>query len=126
MYIPAHIRDYEEESYRNQRINGIIAKLSAYEDSGLSPERVAELAKAQEEGRLVELPCKPGEKIYTIVKNCDECPEDADCENCLEPCEYLTEDRFIPYMAIIGMPIYFTRAEAEAALAEKQEGETDA
>ena len=39
-------------------------KLAAYEDSGLSPEEVQELAKAKADGRLVVLPCKIGEKVY--------------------------------------------------------------
>lgn len=35
-------------------------KLAAYEDTGLEPERVAELAKAERDGRLVELPFPQG------------------------------------------------------------------
>ncbi len=41
-------------------------KLSAYEDTGLTPERVAELAAAERDGRLLELPCKVGDKIYRV------------------------------------------------------------
>ena len=53
-------------------------KLAAYEDSGLSPEEVQELAKAKAEGRLVVLPCKVGDTVYAIVncadiiKSCDD------------------------------------------------------
>lgn len=36
---------------------------ATYEDSGLTPEEVQELAKAKAEGRLVVLPCKPND-IY--------------------------------------------------------------
>lgn len=55
-------------------------KLAEYEDIG-SPEDFAELAKAKAEERLAILPCKPGDKVYTIdeigypCELCD-CPED--------------------------------------------------
>ena len=41
----------------------IIDRLAAYEDSGLSPEEVQELAKAKADGRLVVLPCKVWELL---------------------------------------------------------------
>jgi hypothetical protein len=44
-------------------------KLAAYEDSGLSPEEVQELAKAKADGRLVVLPCKVGDTVYEANKN---------------------------------------------------------
>lgn len=40
-------------------------RLKQYEDTGLTPEETDKLAKAQEEGRLVELPCKVGEIVYS-------------------------------------------------------------
>lgn len=42
----------------------MLERLYEYENSGLSPEEVQELAKAKAEGRLVVLPCKPGDTIY--------------------------------------------------------------
>ena len=42
----------------------IIDHLAAYEDSGLSPDEVQELAKAKADGRLVVLPCKVGDMVY--------------------------------------------------------------
>ena len=42
----------------------IIDHLAAYEDSGLSPEEVQELAKAKADGQVMMLPCKPGDKVY--------------------------------------------------------------
>lgn len=51
------------------KIGGDIAdRLAAYEDTGLEPEEVAALAKAQQDGRLVVLPCKEGDKIFEITK----------------------------------------------------------
>jgi hypothetical protein len=41
-------------------------RLAAYEDSGLSPEEVLEFARADAEGRLRVLPCKPGDTIYRL------------------------------------------------------------
>jgi len=43
-----------------------IDRLAAYEDSGLSPEQVQELAQAKAEGRLVVLPVKVGDRVYSI------------------------------------------------------------
>ena len=45
-------------------------KLRQYELTNLSPEQVAELAKAQEEGRLVVYPVKSGDVVYFV--NVDE------------------------------------------------------
>ena len=42
----------------------IIDRLAAYEDSGLTPEQVQELAQAKADGRLVVLPCKVGDAVY--------------------------------------------------------------
>ncbi|MBR1810768.1 MAG: hypothetical protein IJ766_03835 [Clostridia bacterium] len=41
-----------------------IDRLAAYEDTGLEPAEVAELAKAKADGRLVALPCKVGDIVY--------------------------------------------------------------
>ena len=38
-------------------IQAILDRLAAYQDTGLTPEEVAELAKVKQEGRLVILPC---------------------------------------------------------------------
>ena len=39
-------------------------RLAEYEDSELSPDEVQELAKAKADGRVMMLPCKPGDKVY--------------------------------------------------------------
>jgi len=43
-----------------------IDRLAAYEDSGLSAEQMQELAQAKAEGRLVVLPVKVGDRVYSI------------------------------------------------------------
>ena len=56
-------RDENGKAWAN--INRIaLEQLAAYEDSGLSPEEVQELAKAKADGRLKILPAKPGDIIY--------------------------------------------------------------
>ncbi len=44
----------------------IIDCLAAYEDSGLTPEQVQELAKAKADGRRVVLPVKVGNVVWKI------------------------------------------------------------
>lgn len=46
-----------------------VDRLGAYEDTGLTPERCAELAKADKDGRLVVLPCKVGDTVYFVLKD---------------------------------------------------------
>ena len=41
-----------------------LERIAAYEDTGLTPERVAELAEAERDGRVVVLPCPVGGKLY--------------------------------------------------------------
>lgn len=77
--------------------------LAEYEDTGLSPAEVASLQsrlshyeKAEQEGRLVELPCKVGDTVYVVTKcenvwvrrddeyftgtGATECPFEKDCK----------------------------------------------
>ena len=56
--------DIEAENMTTYQIGMALNRLAAYEDSGLSPEQVQELAKAKTNGRLVELPCKVGQIVY--------------------------------------------------------------
>ena len=88
-------RKQELFEMREVKDNEAITRLAEYEDSGLSPDEVQELAKAKAEGRLVDLPCKVGESLYAIVncadiiKSCDDdyftgtgaisCPFEKDC-----------------------------------------------
>ena len=60
------VADLIEEKSDFDGLTEAINRLAEYEDSGLSPEEVQELAKAKAEGRLVVLPCKVGETIWKI------------------------------------------------------------
>ena len=127
-----------------------MTKLGEYENSGLSPERVMALAEAERDNRLVMLPCKVGDTVYFVWPvDCYECGGasegcrfmrlkqqgvyTADCP--MEICE-IEVDGISVYMdeketslEINGIfwfdftdlsDIKYTRAEAEAALAEME------
>ena len=75
------------EAYSDADIRGIINRLAAYEDTGLTPQacaeareagkvlsscdisfgRLAELLTADRDGRLVVLPCKVGDMLYEVT-----------------------------------------------------------
>ena len=99
--------DAQREEYERRLVNGYprnipeerFLRLAAYEDTGLTPERCAEfaradaegryivmrdaeqeglarlreLAEADKDGRLVVLPCKVGIKLETSAWNCSAC-----------------------------------------------------
>lgn len=46
----------------------LYARLGKYEDTGITPERAQELAKAEKDGRLEVLPCKVGDTVYEANK----------------------------------------------------------
>ena len=91
-------------------LNALISKLAAYED-------------AEEQGRLVILPCKVGDKVFRVVPKCSgsyiQCPFNGGygtdrCNNCDA---FIQEESFCFFMfEDIGKTIFLTREEAEAAL----------
>jgi hypothetical protein len=109
------VADLIEEKSDFDGLTEAINRLAEYEDSGLSPEEVQELAKAKADGRLKILPAKPGDIIYrpealqfcwVITKV--EIYEDAivfidDSDNIFRPDD-------------IGKTVFLTREEAEKAL----------
>jgi hypothetical protein len=64
-------RKQELFEMREVKDNEAITRLAAYEDSGLSPEEVQELAKAKADGRLIVLPCKVRDTVYVIIDSVD-------------------------------------------------------
>lgn len=139
--------DYVSAAYR----------LAAYEDTGLEPEeverskleieagcvkaiartygidinRLRELAEADRDGRLVVLPCKPGDTVWVTGR--DNVPREMELEApdiravctdednlCMSTCNR-KPDGFCAYRlrndgADIGKTVFLTREEAEAAL----------
>jgi hypothetical protein len=49
-----------------QKILRLAERVKAYEDTGLTPEEVVELAESKQDGRVVMLPCKVGDDLYWI------------------------------------------------------------
>ena len=113
-----------------------IDRLAAYEDSGLSPEEVQKMARAKADGRLVVLPCKPGDVVYA-VSGClfyrDDSAPYTPCEVVvikktkrgvimhLRPlCEDSAGTRYHRWFptTCIGKTVFLTREEAEKALQE--------
>lgn len=95
-------------------------------------EKLTQYEDLEEQGRLLELPVKPGTIVYKIVSGCvseaDLC--DGKCVNCNDYQEYILE----PVMSIgaivsqlkdFGKNIFLTREEADKALKKMKEGETD-
>lgn len=54
---------YANEERKNAPASNAIVRLAAYEDT-MTLERAQELAKAEKEGQLVVLPCKPDANAY--------------------------------------------------------------
>lgn len=139
-------------------------RLAAYEDTGLTPEeiielctddvvavaklfrrmikdgsidRIEQLVQADDDGRLVVLPCKVGESFWQIEKDRKPCRfgyvyDECDCIGCEDPCDseevlVVRQKRCNTIAEVVkmaGKTIYLTKEEAEAALAEK--GKEDA
>lgn len=129
-------------------LDKIVDRLAAYEDTGLEPEdfkrtftedallkltgqllgvtpdRLRELKKADDEGRCMVLPAKPDQTIYQWRKG-DDCPSvsrldgvqiNADGEITYPIWNgYLIPEDF-------GKTVFLTRGEAEAALRREQDG----
>lgn len=125
-------------------------RLKAYEDSGLSPEdaanlhailrlgdgmtlmRLRELAVADQEGRVVVLPCKVGHRVFALLgtdKHISECEvKQIGMGNeigfiRLEPIGARGREYGVSLNGF-GKTVFLTREEAENALAE-MEGEKD-
>ena len=112
------------------KINDLIEKLCAYEDTGLEPEeiyevrfliaaqrdpqklaRLRELVLADQDGRLVVLPCKVGDTVYQIDA---ERVYEREVKWIIFDCDDIAFDE-----RAIGGSIFLTREEAEAAMAKK-------
>lgn len=120
----------------------ICDRLAEYEDTGLSPAEVAELAQAKADGRVVVLPCKVGDTVYVVVTDCDcayagNMNDCAYCDYVVMPCDdffrydedewecgfkpHVREDKFsIAMYEQLGKTIFLTRGEAEKALRERE------
>lgn len=142
-----------------ERAMEIYWRLKDYEDTGLTPaeihsmygewnammsvlnsiggyDRLHALAKADEEGRVVVLPCRVGDTLYQLSSAYTECTvygvrkDNYCCEGCEVPCdshEVIFIDTIRPSSLVatircceeLGKTVFRTREEAEKALEEK-------
>lgn len=135
---------YFKDGYWRVNFSGVqyqadfVDRLAAYEDTGLSPEKVSwmkevveaafdndtsrierahNLHVADKEGRCVVLPCKVGDTVWRIKRTFETYPDKS--KPYIEPDAFLLQDVFN-----IGKTVFLTREEAEKALAE-MEGKKD-
>ena len=92
----------------------ILEKLAAYEDTGLSPGEVREYARARDEGRVVVLPVKLGDRLWRINTSLSKCGT---------PYKFIVSVKLnrnnlyrICFEGEWMRCVFATRAEAEAAL----------
>lgn len=112
-----------------------LQRLAAYEDTGLEPEAISEtiqyfnvLVEADNEGRLIVLPCKVGDTVWEFKYGCTIGPDDLcyvpskACGNCKSlTCSIMPRKVIdVADAALLtrrwGKTIFRTREEAEAAL----------
>ena len=91
-------------------------------------QKLAEYETAEEEGRLVVLPCKIGDTIYIIRDECDfpyDCYQARTCNECEYRNLYVDEEAFglidiVTNLRLFGNTIFLSREEAEEALKEME------
>ena len=89
-------------------VREMVQKLADYEDK-------------EEQGLLIELPCKVGDTVYALTPFCEICEEALDNEYACEICSkgnFVSETKFdYEMIPMFGKVIFSTEAEAEEALA---------
>ena len=119
-------------------------RLSAYEDTGLEPEEINDMAlevatlktiesmydglgnpdhlrdllQAEKDGRLVVLPCKVGELVWTANNRCGVCSHKIWRIERNNDGDFACSLLMFPFCDF-GKTVFLTREEAEAALAQK-------
>ena len=101
----------EKEPYwLNEEIDRVYKKLKEYED-------------LEEQGLLIRLPCKIGDTIYFIYKDCpsnfieENCLDpEGSCENCSHRVPIILSRRFAVYDILKMDYIFTSREKAEAKL----------
>ena len=156
---------YFKDGYWRVNFSGVqyqadfVDRLAAYEDTGLTPERCAEfaradaegryivmrdaeqegvarlreLAEADKDGRVVVLPCKVGDTVYTNnrVLGADNAIHDEICTrrikgyggNALNKVWLIVSDDYCNlsiFPSEFGKTVFFTREEAERAMEEME------
>ena len=125
----------------SKNCNDVLAALTAYEDTGCTPEmidaavrflggidvdRVMEIAEAEREGRLIVLQFKPGEVVYCVFPSVTRIMERHIPKVVIDLNGILTlfDDREskVATAGSIGKTVFLNRAAAEQALAKRKGG----
>lgn len=93
--------------------------------------KLAEYETAEEEGKLVILPCKPGDTVYIIREDCDfshDCYQSRTCNKCEYRSLYVDEEVFslvdiVKNIRLFGITIFLIHEKAEKALEEMNKDE---
>lgn len=98
-------------------------------------DRLRKLVEADRDGRCVILPCKLGTHLYRIgasickwreIDRCDEYCDGWQYRDCWEGSATIVEESFnLQNLENIGKTVFLTREEAEAALNEMKEAESE-
>ena len=144
---------YYDDEFMDSGVEKFFNRLAAYEDSGLEPEDVRrlqgdwtslimtldemggmphlhDLLQAEQDGRLVVLPCKVGDTVYKLwyepCHNGEDYPDSYECCGCKDECDLKRSifnfkvpsvDWILSHLNSFGDGVwYLTREEAEAAL----------
>jgi hypothetical protein len=101
------------------RYRELLDRLAEYEDTGLTPVEVAEMAKAKADGRCAVLPLKPGDKAWFVCVEHE--PKEMEVE--YVSIVVCADRRIVEVKAVgiitryvFGKTVFLTRPEAEAAL----------
>lgn len=93
--------------------------------------KLAEYETAEEEGRLLVLPCNVGDTVYIIRDDCDfpyDCYQSRTCNRCAYRNLYVDEEVFslvdiVTNLEVFGITIFLTHEKAEKALEEMKKNE---
>lgn len=105
-------------------------------------EKLAAYETAEEEGRLVVLPCKPGITLYILRKKYTKCSkhneefDESSCCGCedecdsrlfyyIVPCPDVTAEQILEFerLRALNKKVFFSKEEAEKALKEMKKNE---
>ncbi len=100
----------------------VFARLAAYEDA-MPLERAKELARAEKDGRLVVLPCKKGDTLWSFYNYLSSgiCKIAVTAVSTLDGIIVMNTDNYgVISEKDIGKGVFLTREEAEAALKKRE------
>lgn len=118
------LKAYEDTGLTPEEVNDVMAKAKLASAFGVASERLRELAEADKAGRLIVLPCKPGDILWTF------CSYPVEQVYSFQVCSFTATDIRTPNgrtmmntsrcgvidALAVGKTVFLTREEAEKAL----------